>query len=139
MKTPDWAEVEAFCRVDGWKQVPLGRSTDHRYYRLTLDDGTALETRVSHSSKKAISPGRWKAVLHDQLQVSEADFWNALRNKQPARRPSQPPGESEIEQVPLWAADVLSSRLRLAPAEIAQLGRERAIELAHAEWSKPSG
>ncbi|MGH7640445.1 MAG: hypothetical protein ACREOL_05995 [Candidatus Dormibacteria bacterium] len=115
----------------------MGRSADHRYYRLTLDDGTALETRVSHSSKKSISAGRWKAVLRDQLQVSDEDFWTALRRKQPVPRPSQPPKESEIEQVPLWAADVLSSRLKLTPAQIAQLGRERAIELAHAEWSKP--
>lgn len=138
MKTPTWSEVEAFCRIDGWSEVDVGRSADHRYYRLVLDDGTVLETRVSHSSNKTMSRGRWKAILRDQLQASEKDFWDALRAKEPVRRPSEPPAETEIVQVPAWAAAVLSSRLKMSPADIAALGRERAIELAYETWSKPS-
>jgi hypothetical protein len=137
VKTPAWSEVEAFCRIDGWVEVDLGRSADHRYYRLVLDDGTVLETRVSHSSKKTMSPGRWKAILRDQLQMSDEDFWSALRTKKPVERPSAPPDESEIEQVPAWAAVVLSSRLKMSSAEIAALGRDRAMQLAHDAWSKP--
>jgi hypothetical protein len=139
VKTPAWSEVEAFCRIDGWVEVEQGRSADHRHYRLVLDDGTVLETRVSHSSKKTMSPGRWKAILRDQLQVGEEDFWNALRTRKSVERPSAPPAESEIEQVPAWAAAVLSSRLHMSPAQIADLGRERAIQLAEEAWSKPSG
>lgn len=108
---------------------------------LTLDhDGRAwvLETRVSHSAKKTMSPGRWKAILRDQLQVSEEDFWQALRSKEPVQRPSAPPAEGEIQQVPAWAAAVLSSRLKMSLAEITALGRDRAIQLAYETWSKPS-
>ena len=136
MKTPVWSEVEAFCRIDGWVEVDKGRSADHRYYRLVMDDGTVLETRVSHSSKKTMSPGRWKAILRDQLHVSDEDFWSTLRTKKSVERPSAPPDESEIEQVPAWAAVVLSSRLKMSPTEIAALGRDRAIQLAHDAWSK---
>ena len=139
MKTPDWSEVEAFCHVDGWDEVDHGRSPDHRYYRRLLDDGTVLETRVSHSAKKSMSPGRWKAILHDPLQVTEQDFWKALRTKDPVRRLSPLAADAEIEQVPAWAAAVLSSRLRMSPAQIAELGRERAVQLANEAWSKPPG
>ena len=139
MKTPDWSEVEAFCHVDGWDEVDQGRSPDHRYYRHLLDDGTVLETRVSHSAKKSMSPGRWKAILRDQLQVSEQDFWKALRTKDPVGRPSELAADAQMEQVPAWAAAVLSSRLRMSPGEIAGLGRERAIQLANDAWSKPQG
>lgn len=138
MKTPAWSEVEAFCRIDGWVEVDQGRSADHRYFRLVRDDGNVLETRVSHSSKKTMSPGRWKAILRDQLQVSEEDFWSALRTKKSVERPSAPPAEGEIEQVPAWAAMLLSSRLKMSLEEIAALGRDRAIQLAHETWSKPS-
>jgi hypothetical protein len=34
---------------------------------------------------------------------------------------------------------VLSSRLHMSPAQIADLGRERAIQLAEEAWSKPFG
>lgn len=137
MKTPDWSEVEAFCRIDGWEEVQEGRSPDHRYYRLVLDDGTVLETRVSHSQKKTMSDGRWKAILRDQLRVSAEDFWKALRTKRPVSRPSAPPDETEAEAVPAWAAATLSSQLHMSPADIAALGRDRAVELAQATWSRP--
>ena len=137
MKTPDWSEVEAFCRIDGWQGVDEGRSADHRYFRLVLDDGTVLETRVSHSENKTMSPGRWKAILRDQLRVSDEDFWRALRTKKPVGRPSAPPAEEEIQQVPAWAAAVLSTQLGMAPADIAKLGRDEAVERAHEAWSRP--
>lgn len=137
MKTPDWSEVEAFCRIDGWQEVDQGRSPDHRYYRLVLDDGTVLETRVSHSAKKTMSPGRWKAILRDQLRASDEAFWKAIRLKKPVSRPSAPPAEEEIEQVPAWAAEVLSARLGMSPAEMSKLSREEAIKRAHEAWSRP--
>ncbi|MHB1576874.1 MAG: cytotoxic translational repressor of toxin-antitoxin stability system [Candidatus Dormibacteria bacterium] len=116
----------------------MGRSPDHRYYRLVLDDGTVLETRISHSSKKTMSQGRWRAILRDQLGVSDEDFWKSLRDKRPVERPSGPPLEEEIEQIPLWAAELLTARLGMSLAAIAQLGRDRAIELARETWAKPT-
>ena len=138
MRTPGWSEVEAFCRIDGWEEVSGGRSPDHRYYRLVLDDGAVLETRVSHSSKKTMSQGRWRAILRDQLGVSDEDFWKSLRDKKPVERPSRHPLEAEIEQIPLWAAELLTARLGMSLADIARLGRDRAIELARESWAKPT-
>jgi hypothetical protein len=136
LKTPDWSEIAAFCQIDGWDEVDQGRSADHRYYRRVFDDGTVLETRVSHAAKKTMSPGRWKAILRDQLQVSEQAFWDSLRRKEPSAAAERAARRGGDRGVPAGAAVVLSSRLRMSPAAIAALGRERAIQLAHEAWSK---
>lgn len=85
------------------------------------------------------SPSRWKAILRDQPQVSEEDFWQALRSREPVKRPGAPPAEGEIQQVPAWAAAALGSKLKMSPAEITALGRDRAMQLAYETWSQPSG
>jgi hypothetical protein len=87
--------------------------------------------------RKTMSDGRWRAILRDQLRVSAEDFWKALRREKPVSRPSAAPDETEAVAVPAWTAATLSSRLHMSPADIAALGRERAVELAEATWSWP--
>lgn len=75
MKTPTWAQIEQFCRIDGWREV---RRTGHLHFEKVLADGTVLRPHRSYASRKTMSPGRFKAILRYQLRVSEEQFWRAL-------------------------------------------------------------
>lgn len=83
MRTPSWADVERFCRVDGWSEV---RRSGHVFYEKVLADGTVLRTHRSFSSRKTMSPGRFKAILRYQLHVTEAQFREALETRKPVQR-----------------------------------------------------
>jgi hypothetical protein len=131
LRTPTWDEAPAgefreFLRYDGW-MPDKPRSTDHDYFIKTLPDGEILITKVSRSGQKTMSAGRFKAILSDQLRVAEADFWEAIRTKQPAPRPAPVP-EPEPRSLPLWLARELE-RSGVAPAEIERLDEARARTL----------
>ena len=83
MRTPTWAQIEQFCHIDGWREV---RETGHVYFEKVLTDATVLRTHRSFGSKKAMSPGRFKAVLHHQLRVTGEQFWRALESGAPVDR-----------------------------------------------------
>ena len=86
MRTPTFDEIEGFLRIDGWSQ---DRSTGHDFYEKVLPDGETLRSHTSFAGKKTTSPGRFKTILADQLKVSEAEFWEALRTRK-AVEPPQP-------------------------------------------------
>jgi hypothetical protein len=75
VRTPTWAQIEKFCRVDGWTEV---RRTGHVHFEKVFGDGTVLRTHRSFASRKTMSPGRLKAILRYQLRVTEEQFWEAL-------------------------------------------------------------
>lgn len=83
MRTPTWAEVERFCQIDGWREL---RRTGHVHYEKAMRDGTLLRTHRSFSSRKSMSPGRFKAMLRYQLRVTEEQFWKALDTRTPVDR-----------------------------------------------------
>lgn len=84
MRTPTWAEIERFCRIDGWQEV---QRSGHVFYEKVLADGTVLRTHRSLASRKTMSPGRFKAMLRHQLDVTEDQFWLTLETKKPVERP----------------------------------------------------
>jgi hypothetical protein len=131
VKTPTWGEIERFCRIDGWRE---SRRTDHVFYEKVLADGTVLRSHRSFAGGKTMSPGRFKAILRDQLVVSEDDFWAALETKEPVARPSDPP---EVEALPAYLVRTLKTELHLSEAEIAELSPEDAQRLVHEHWSQP--
>ena len=75
MRTPTWAQIERYCRKDGWAEV---RRSGRIFFEKVLGDGTVLRTHRSFSSRKSMSPGRFKAILRHQLKVSEEEFWRVL-------------------------------------------------------------
>lgn len=83
MRTPTWAQVERFCRIDGWREVRRG---GHVFYEKVLEDGRVLRTHRPHSSRKTMSRGRFKAILRHQLGVTEEEFWQTLATRRPAER-----------------------------------------------------
>ena len=83
MRTPTWAQVERFCRIDGWREV---RRTGHVHFEKVLADGTVLRMHRSFASRKTMSPGRFRAVLRHQLRVTEEQFWRVLETRKPVDR-----------------------------------------------------
>jgi hypothetical protein len=132
VKTPTWRQIERFCGIDGWREV---RSSDHAFYEKTLPDGTVLRTHRSFASRKTMGAGRFKAILRNQLRVSEDDFWNALETGEPVTRPSSPP-EADAT-LPAYVIRVLERELHLSQEEIAALSEEEAKGLVDANWSQP--
>ncbi len=131
MRTASWAEIEEFCRRDGWEPI---RSTDHEFYRKVLPDGTVLETHTSFSSNKSMSPGRFMSILRTQLKVSQQDFWETLRTGGPAPRPSEPLPEPSQHEA--WVIQVLISQVGLTPADIGELPPEQAKQHVFDYWSR---
>ena len=82
-----------------------------------------------------MSPGRFKAILRNQLRVSEDDFWQAVEKGEPVERPSTPP-EAEVT-VPAYLGRVLERDLHLSKEEIAALSEDEARRLVEEHWSRP--
>lgn len=133
MRTPTWGRIEEFCRADGWTEI---RSTSHVFYRKVLADGTILETHRSFASDKTMSPGRFMAILRDQLQVNQEVFWEVLSTGRPAPRPAPAPAP-EPPAHPLWVVDVLERDFGLSEQEIAALSPDDAQRMVWQHWSKP--
>lgn len=135
MKTPSWDDIREFLKLDRWT---LDRATGHDRYEKVLPDGEILRTDASRAGDKAISPGRFKAILADQLRVSEAEFWQVLRTGQPAARPSSAP-EPPPASLPLWLARALDREAGLAPDRIAELDEAAARRIIDEVRSRPRG
>jgi hypothetical protein len=83
VRTPTWAQIERFCRIDGWREI---RRSDQVFYEKVLPDGVVLRTHRSFASRKTMSPGRFKAILRYQLRITEEQFWEALNTRRPVDR-----------------------------------------------------
>ena len=83
MRTPTWGQIERFCRLDGWREA---RRSGHVFFEKVLSDGTVLQTHCSLAKRKTMSPGRFKAILHYQLRVSEEEFWRVLEGGSEKKR-----------------------------------------------------
>lgn len=134
MRTPTWADVRDFLRHDDW--VPdRSRSTDHDHFEKTLPNGGILITRVSRSGSKTMSPGRFKAILADQLQVDEGTFREVIRTKVRATRPVPEP-EPAPASLPLWLVEQLEVE-GIDQSDIEGLDEESARALLTEARSKP--
>jgi hypothetical protein len=136
VRTPDWDEVREFLTHDGW-HLDRSSSTDHDYFEKTLATGETLVTRVSRAGRKTMSPGRFRAILADQLRVSEAQFWETIRTGGPAERPSPEPIEPP-PSVPLWLVRQLAS-VGVEQAELEGIDESAARRLLEELRSRPRG
>ena len=133
MKTPTWDEFREFLKHDHWEE---DRATGHDFFEKTLPDGEILRTHASRSGSKTVSPGRFKAILSDQLRLSEAEFWEVLRTRTPAPRPSPAP-QPAPRSLPLWLAEALEGEVGLAGERIAELDEEGTRRLLVDARSRP--
>lgn len=88
MPQPTFRDLKKFCENDGWD---LRKKADHWRYTKTLADGRTLRTKVSFGSGELGDPGLFAAILREQLDVSEAEFWRVVREGGPARRTPRTP------------------------------------------------
>lgn len=133
MRTPSWDEFREFLKHDDWDE---DRATGHDFFEKTLPDGEILRTHASRSGSKTMSPGRFKAILSDQLRLNEADFWEVLRTKAPAPRPSPEP-EPAPASLPLWLAQAVEREVGLTSEQIAEIDQDEARRLLVEARSKP--
>lgn len=135
MRTPTFDEIEAFLKIDGWSQ---DRSTGHDFYEKVLPNGETIRSHRSFAGKKTMSPGRFKAILADQLNVSEAEFWEALRTKRSVTRPSPQP-QAAPASIPNWLRNALLAECGLGEEDVARLAEVQARELLTQHRSRPEG
>lgn len=134
MRTPTWTEIREFLKYDEWTE-DRSRSTDHDYFEKELDDDILIMD-VSRAGSKSMSPGRFKTILADQLKLGADQFWEVLRTKKPAVRPSPEP-ESAPVSLPLWLARELARR-GVLPQEIEALDEKEAHALLTKLRSQPT-
>jgi hypothetical protein len=132
VRTPSWDEFRAFLKHDDWDE---DRTTGHDFFEKSLPDGEILRTHASRSGSKTMSPGRFKAILSD-LRLSEAEFWEVLRTRSPAARPSPAP-EPAPRSLPLWLAQALEREVRLTREQIAELDEAEAHQRLDEARSRP--
>lgn len=136
--SPTWADIKAFLAADGWRELPSGArggsSADHIFYEKTLTDGRVLQTHVSHSARKSVSAGRFRAILRHQLEVSKDAFWDAIRTGTPVERPA-PLEAPEPFQHPAWVVAVLTGRLHMGGEDIAKLSPDEAQARVQQFWT----
>ena len=128
---PTWDDVAAFLAADGWREIPKhgGSRQRHVFYEKVLDDGHVLQTHVSHSGQKTMSPGCFSSIIRHDLEVSKAEFWECIRTGQPVDRPAS------VEDAPVeheaWVVAVLASDLHMSAAEIEALTPEEAQQIVN--------
>lgn len=106
MPQPTHRDLKKFCENDRWDPK---KRTDHWRYTKRLSDGRTLRTKVSFGSGELGDPGLFAAILREQLQVTEEEFWRVVREGGPARRPDAPVA-TLTKPPPLDAVTVLQLR-----------------------------
>lgn len=137
--SPSWGDVAEFLAADRWRRIPAGerggRRQSHVFFEKELPDGRMLQTHISHDRSSTISPGRFGMILREQLEVSRAEFWEAIRNGEPVDRPAAKDDDEAVEHE-AWVIAVLVGELHMPAEEIEKLTEQDAIELVHEHWSR---
>lgn len=130
---------DRFCKTEGWDEIRNargGKVGHHITYELRLPDGPILRTRVSRpADNTAYGPAMWKHILTDQLDVTEAEFWACVRDKQLPDRGAtahEPPAKA----LPASLVHQLIHVAGIPENEVASMSLECAIEVMAAHWSR---
>lgn len=135
MSAPTWGDLVAFCIADKWEPP---RQTKHAVYKKVLADGTALQTEASRGKDADnIGAGLFHFILRVELQVSEDEFWEAIRTGEPASRPAHPAPRPLPPKPDAGLVFQLRKHLHLTDQEIGALSKDEAVELINAYYSRP--
>lgn len=137
---PTWGEIEKFLQADGWIRLAAssrgGSSENHVFFEKLLDSGELLQTHISHSRRGPPSPGRFGLILRQQIKVSRAQFWEALRSGEPVARPAPVEAEQQVEHE-AWVLAVLAGELHMTAEQIEELDVKQARQLVLDHWARP--
>lgn len=108
--------------------------THHVTCELSLPDGRVLRTRISHPvDRSAYGPSIWGHILRDQLEVSEPEFWNCVRD---GIKPDRGMPEAPAEALPADLVQLLINRVGLSASEVAAMGKADAVERLNRYWTE---
>lgn len=134
---PTRADHQKFCEQEGWIRVRTAKGkagTHHITYELTLPDGRVLRTRISHPPDRSTYGVRmWGHMLRDQLDVTEQEFWQCVRDGSKPDR-GEPPQQGS--GVPAALVYQLVVKFRVSEAEVAQMTTQQALARLHELWSE---
>ncbi len=129
-----------FCEVEGWDTVRNARGKQVRHhltYELALSDGRVIRTRISRpANSDSYGPSLWAAILRDQLEVTEAAFWECVEHRVLPPRPGRDFAQ-HAAGLPASLVHQLKMSLGLSDAEIASLSKDEAVARMTAFWSQP--
>jgi hypothetical protein len=136
VSAPTWGDLLAFCKADRWDP---SRQTKHDVYRKVLADGTALQTQTSRGKESDnIGAGLFHFILRVELQVSEAEFWEAIRTAEPASRPAHPAPPHVSPKPSAGLIFLLRKHVRVGDDEIGKLSKDEAVEMLNEYFSRPA-
>jgi hypothetical protein len=103
MRPAHYDDMRAFCRVDGWSSTAdtPGRTTHkHEVWTKALADGTLLRSVIS-KGRGEYSPQMMSWIIKHELEVTEQEFWTAVRDGVAPARPQARPARPQRELLPL--------------------------------------
>lgn len=132
---PTRADHQKFCEREGWTKVRTARGktgTHHITYELTLPDGRALRTRISHPpDRSTYGDALWGHILRDQLDVTEDVFWNCVNRKVVPTRAAAPTSGVGIP------AALVHQLIKhgVAESEVAEMTKTEVLQRLNEFWS----
>lgn len=127
---------QRFCEIESWTRVRSSKAktgTHHDTYEYVLESGDILRTRISRPPDRTdYGQSLWKHILRDQLQVSEADFWECLETGEPPKRGEA--AEPDKEPIPTGVVWNLVNRVGLSEDAVAAMTKEEAVERLTLFW-----
>lgn len=130
-----------FVETEGWTEKRRSgkkKQGDHRRFHLELATGDVLYTRVSHGAGAINDPNLVAAILREQLQVTEDDFWACVDD---GTLPPRPSAEPEAPAGPAVDAKLMRNLVRkvgLSPDELEGMTQERAVQI-WTDWLSSGG
>jgi hypothetical protein len=125
-----YAELRAFCRIDGWtcSSDKPGRTTKkHEVWMKSLPSGSTLRVVIS-KGRGEYPPELVAHILKHELRVTESEFWSAVRTGEAPPRPDEQPPQPEGELLPLSLVRALVAA-GYSPAELSGLSLAEAKKL----------
>jgi hypothetical protein len=105
----------------------------HVTYELVLPDGRTLRTRISRPpNTTTYGANLWKAVLHEQLCVTEDEFWACVKDK---RLPDRGVRPAPMNALPAQLVHQLIRMAGVPEDQVARMTQEQAADAMAAYWS----
>lgn len=126
---------EKFCLTERWELVVNARGKPvrhHATYRLALDDGRILRTRISRPVDRATySASIWNHILQDQLMVEDDEFWACVEDGVLPARGAVPEPSAALPLALVWQ---LTRTAGIAEDVVAGMAKEEAVQAINDYW-----
>jgi hypothetical protein len=131
---------EKFCLTERWELVTNARGKPvrhHATYRLILQDGRILRTRISRPVDRTMySSSIWNHILQDQLEVSDDEFWACVDDGALPARGTAAPRASAIPLALVWQ---LTHTVGMDERDVARMTKEQAVLAINDYWMSQGG